>query len=204
MRVHYYAHVKYDSPGIYSYEYISDVDNIDQFIKEIYSTLKDHYEEVCGTEELNFIDLGGWEDFLEENEIEYNPDGFFPYKDIWEFMKRDIEKLFDMETTDDIKYEKLLNSIQTYLEIIEDAKFSCGEYLFEINTFKNSRDFAKYFFDYIKNSYFIKDIPRYLVDRIISLANFIDKGNFPNNDVHEGILNEWLIIFNSICDQYSG
>lgn len=93
MRVQYYAHVRYYNPGIYSYEYITYMENIDEFTNDIFSIIKSNYGEIYGTEELNIIDLNMWSDFLDKNNIEYVYDDFFPYTAIWNYIKTNIENI---------------------------------------------------------------------------------------------------------------
>lgn len=204
MRIHYYVHVFYYNPGIYSYEYIIDMDKIDKFIGEIFSIVKDNYEEIFGSEELNFIDIGGWDDFLEENNIDYNYDDFFPYEKIWNFIKTNIENMLNSKETDEFKYDAFVDLVRTYLEMVEDANFFNGEYLIEINLFRDSRNFAKYFFKYFEDMSNYRDFPSYIKDRISYLKKFTEEHNFPNSDYHEGMLGEWVLIFNSICEEYYG
>lgn len=97
-----------------------------------------------------------------------------------------------------------MDAVQTYLNLVEDAEFANGEYLIEINIFKDSKIFSKYFFNYFKNSYYLKIIPYYLQDIIATRTNFINKSNFIMNDFNEGILYEWLTIFNAIREEYNG
>jgi len=79
----YYAHVIYNNHGVYEYEYFIRDTNVDMFTKDILSSLESNYNEIYGGEELSVIDLDGWQDFLEENEIEYDSDGGFSYEASW-------------------------------------------------------------------------------------------------------------------------
>ena len=66
MRVHYYAHVIYDNPDSYSYEFILDDDRIEELSEQILSEIQNNYNEIEKLGKLNAIGIRGWEDYFEE------------------------------------------------------------------------------------------------------------------------------------------
>lgn len=195
MMENYYAHVIYNNPGVYGYEYFIRGTNVDMFTKDILSSLESNYNEIYGSEELNVIDLGGWEDFLEENKIEYDSDGGFPYEAIWNCIHEKLLNTINGTYSNTPKYEMLKDELENYLWLVECAGFSCGEYLFTITIFDNSKDFAEYFFEYLMESIDNRNYLRPFKNRIEAICHLIEDHDFPKNEFQEGVLNEWLNLY---------
>lgn len=200
MREYYYAHIIYDNPGVYDYEYIIDTEYIDQFISEVFDAIKNSYDEIYGSEELNLIDIGGWEYFIEENNIEYNDEDYFPYEAIWAVIEANLKNAMQNNENKDAKFNALNEAVQTYLQIIEDARLAYGEYVFIIKIFRDSFNFAKYFFNYLEETSDRNMVINNLKQRIECINLLISENRFPNNDFHEGILIEWLNIYHTIYE----
>jgi hypothetical protein len=201
MRELYYAHVLYYDPAIYDYDYINDMNEIDGFVRYVFEIMKNHYNEIEYTEEANRLDhIGGWDDFIEENNIAYNEDEEHIYEPIWRFIKMKIESILKDNESKDVKFDILVEVTGIFLRIIEDVKFNDRDFLFQINIFKDSKSFSKHFFSYLED---ISDTKygmkmNIFKQRIESINNLIKMYDFPNNDFHEGILSEWINIFDII------
>lgn len=195
MKKHFYAHVIYDNPGVYDYEYIIDNSDFLKFSSEVLSILEQQYEEVRYREEMNYIDISGWEDFLELNKIECEDDDWFPYEAIWDSLKLDLMDSINGDGTKEEKYEALDEVLSEYLRLIRDADINDGQFILDIELFDDSRSFAKYFFSYLKNQKQIEHKLGILIERVDTINQLIEKYDFPNCDLHEGILQEWLNIY---------
>ncbi len=200
MREHYYAHVIYNNPGVYDYEFFENHANVNDFIKEIISSLKDNYDEIDGSEELNIIDFGGWEDFLEENRIDYDSDGWFPYEAIWNCIHEKLLTALNGAFSNTQKYAALKVELENYLFLLECANFTDGDYEFMIRIFDNSKDFAKYFFDYLMESIEDRNHFEPFRKRIENICYLIEERDFPKNEFQEGALNEWLNLYELTLD----
>lgn len=200
MRVHYYAHVIYNNPGIYDYEYIIDNHNVKEFSEEILRALENNYNEIDGSEELNCIDIGGWEDFIEENKIEYNEGDSFPYGAVWKCIKLNTQRAIDSSLKNNEKYNAIEEAVQNYSWLLECADLAYGDYVFSVRIFENSRDFAEHFFQYLKESIDYKQYIKPFKKRIDSIGYLIEERNFPNSDFHEGILSEWINIYKLVYE----
>ncbi len=155
MRKHFYAHVIYDNPGVYDYEYIIDNNNFFEFSKEILSILKQQYEEIRFREELNVIDISGWEDFIDSNKIEYGDNEWFPHEVIWNSFRTELVNSINGDKKNEEKYKALDRIVSEFLRLIQDAEISNGsggEYIFDIKIFNDSGSFAKHFFSYLSDS----------------------------------------------------
>lgn len=199
MRKHFYAHVICDNPGIYDYECIIDNSDITIFLRSILPILEQQYEEIRYSEEINFVDTYTWEDIIELYNIQYEDDGSLPYEVIWNFIRKELYGLIDGHGTQDEKYTIVESLLYCYLKLFELAYIQNGKLVFNVRVFNNSRSFAEYFFSYLKDSNLLKHHHiSILNERINNIIWLIQNHNFPNNDMHEGILQEWLNIYKLI------
>jgi len=198
MKKHFYAHVLYDNPGVYDYEYIIDSSDFQKFSTEIQSILEQQYEEVRFREEINTIDISGWEDFIESNKIEYNDYGWFPHEVIWNFLRAELVNTINGNEKNEEKYKVLDYIVSEFLRLIQDAEIddgNGGEYIFDINIFNDSGNFAKHFFSYLSDSERLECEAGILKERVKSIIWLIENHDFPNSDLHEGMLQEWVNIY---------
>ena len=199
MKKHFYAHVLYDNPGVYDYEYIIDSSSFQVFAKEILSILEQQYEEVRYREEMNVIDNSEWEDFIESNKIQILDVGWFPHVAIWKFLKVELINSINEDGTKEEKFEGIDHILSEYLRLIRDADINNGQYMLDIEIFDDSRSFAKYFFSYLKGCKRIEREFGILLERVDDIIQLIEKYDFPNCDLHKGILQEWLNIYELLC-----
>lgn len=201
MRKHYYAHVLYYYPSVYEYEYIINSGDFLHFLNEIIVLLEDHYKEASSYDEIYSIRIDAWQDFLESNNIVYEKDSCFPHYEIWDFIKNKLYELRTSENNNDKKFAIMDEQLDNYLDLINDACIEDGDYLFQVCIFNNSRSFAEHFFQHLEDGCLFEKQGNILEKRINGINKWIKNSNFPNCDLHEGILSEWLTLYELLVGQ---
>lgn len=194
----YYVHCISKQEYTDGVEYIYDTDNIDLFVREVFECIQNSYYKIEGSEELNMIDNSNWAEFFSSNNIFVHEDDWFPYELVIKALKQKIDYILLSDVPENIKFDILLSVVNYYSQIVSGNTFNGMECYFEISIFNNNLDFAKFLFNYLERIAEYNDCLSFLLERIIQIKKNIERNNFPKTEFHEGILCEWICIFNLI------
>ena len=147
-----FAHVIYDNPDSYSYEFILDDDRIEELSEQILSEIQNNYNEIEKLGKLNAIGIRGWEDYFEENGIKYKEGDWFPHKVVIESIQSNAFKILKSNIKSNEKYNALNQAVNQYTRLYDFKSLMYHECVFLIELFDNSHDFARHLFQYLKDS----------------------------------------------------